>query len=58
MSREIYQMFKISDKYPTTIQSYAELIEHPVDKTDEYKKNVTKGSILYPYISAFINGMF
>ena len=53
MSREIYQMFKISDKYPTTIQSYAELIEHPVDKTDEYKKNVTKGSILYPYISAF-----
>jgi hypothetical protein len=46
-------MFKISGKYPTTIQSYAELIEHPVDKTDEYKKNVTKGSILYPYISAF-----
>ncbi len=53
MSREIYQMFKIGDKYPTTIRSYAELIEHPVDKTDEYKKSVTKGSILYPYISTF-----
>ncbi|WP_445773622.1 hypothetical protein [Shewanella sp.] len=53
MSREIYQMFTISDKYPTTIRSYAELIEHPVDKTDEYKKSVTKGSILYPYISTF-----
>lgn len=53
MSREIYQMFKIGDKYPTTIRSYAELIEHPVEKTDEYKKSVTKGSILYPYISAF-----
>ena len=46
-------MFKISDKYPTTIRSYAELIEHPVDKTEDYKKSVTKGSILYPYISAF-----
>ena len=53
MSREIYQMFKIGDKYPTTIRNYAELIEHPVEKTDEYKKSVTKGSILYPYISAF-----
>ena len=53
MSREIYQMFKIGDKYPNTIQSYAELIEHPVDKTEEYRKSVTKGSILYPYISTF-----
>ncbi|HIF9236990.1 hypothetical protein [Photobacterium damselae] len=53
MSLEIYQMFKSNDKYPTTIQSYAELIEHPIDKTDDYRKSVTKGSILYPYISAF-----
>lgn len=29
------------------------LQEHPIDKTDEYRKSVTKGSILYPYISAF-----
>ncbi|HDZ9391813.1 TPA: hypothetical protein RUZ63_003027 [Vibrio cholerae] len=53
MTHEIYQMLKISDKYPTTIRSYAELIEHPMDKSDEYKKSVTKGSILYPYISTF-----
>lgn len=53
ITREIYQLFKVGDKYPTTIRNYAELIEHPVDKTDEYKKSVTKGSILYPYISAF-----
>ncbi|WP_323977257.1 hypothetical protein [Aeromonas hydrophila] len=53
MSREIYQMFEMGDKYPTTIQSYAELIEHPINKTEEYKKSVTKGSILYPYISTF-----
>lgn len=53
MTREVYEMFRIQDKYPSTIRSYAELIEHPVDKTDEYRKSVTKGSILYPYISAF-----
>lgn len=53
MSLEIYQMFTINDKYPTTIRSYAELIEHPINKTEDYKKSVTKGSILYPYISAF-----
>ncbi|GIB74195.1 hypothetical protein FXE82_07530 [Vibrio cholerae] len=53
MTHEIYQMLKVSDKYPTTIRSYAELIEHPMDKSDEYKKSVTKGSILYPYISTF-----
>jgi len=53
MTSEVYQMHKINDKYPTTIRSYVELIEHPVDKTNDYKKSVTKGSILYPYISAF-----
>ena len=53
MTREVLQMFRIHNKYPTTIRSYAELIEHPVNKTDEYRKSVTKGSILYPYISAF-----
>ena len=53
MTHQVFQMFRLHDKYPTTISSYAELIEHPVDKTDGYMKSVTKGSILYPYISAF-----
>ena len=53
MSYEIYYMFKKHGKYPATISNYAELIEHPVDQTDEYRKKVTQGSILYPYISAF-----
>ncbi|WP_020586812.1 hypothetical protein [Desulfobacter curvatus] len=53
MTHQVFQMFRLHDKYPTTISSYAELIEHPIDKTDEYMKSVTKGSILYPYISAF-----
>lgn len=53
MSREIYQLFEVGYKYPVTIKSYAELIEHPIDNSDDYKISVTKGSILYPYISIF-----
>jgi hypothetical protein len=53
MTRDIYKMLKLHGMYPTTIQNYADLIEHPVDTTGEYRKSVTKGSILYPYISAF-----
>lgn len=53
MTSEIYRMFKVHGRYPTHLRSYAELIEHPVDNTDEYRKSVTKGSILYPYISIF-----
>ena len=53
ITQNIYQMLKLHDNYPTTIQTYAELIEHPVEKHEEYRKSVTKGSILYPYISAF-----
>ena len=53
IANNVYHMHQINDKYPTTIRSYVELIEHPIDKTDDYKKSVTESSILYPYISAF-----
>lgn len=53
MTRAIFQMFSINDVYPTTIRNYSELIEHPVNNTEGYRRSVTRGSILYPYISAF-----
>jgi len=37
--------------YPSTLHSYHELIEHPIERDDSYQKEVTAGSILYPYIS-------
>ncbi|MCO4322326.1 hypothetical protein [Aliidiomarina quisquiliarum] len=49
----IYQAFKKNDKYPSTLNSYSELIEHPVDNSSEYLKSVTKGSVLYPVISIY-----
>lgn len=37
--------------YPCTIRDYAELLDHPHRGDDEYRKEVTEGSILYPSIA-------
>lgn len=39
--------------YVCNIDEYDELIEHPLERTEEYRKEITAGSILFPYISAF-----
>lgn len=48
----IYNQFALNGIYPANIYNYSELIEHPIID-DEYRKSVTKGSILYPYLSIF-----
>lgn len=53
MVESTYIRFRQNQFYPSTIRSYAELIEHPLDDSEEYRKSITKGSILYPYLSAF-----
>ena len=37
--------------YPCTIRDYAELLDHPRRDDEEYRKEVTEGSILYPTIA-------
>lgn len=37
--------------YPCTLDDYEKLVEHPRDKTQQYKESVTQGSILYPYLA-------
>jgi len=37
--------------YPCTIRSYSELLDHPRSGDEEYRKEVTEGSILYPTIA-------
>jgi len=39
--------------YPCTLTSYSELLAHPKPGDDEYRKNVTNGSILYPIIAVW-----
>lgn len=39
--------------YPCTLGAYRELIEHPKRQDDEYRKEVTEGSILYPLMAVW-----
>jgi hypothetical protein len=42
----------ISDgRYPCSLNSYHELLNHPIKDSPKYLHKVTAGSILYPYIS-------
>lgn len=38
-------------RYPTTRTSYWDLVEHPAERTDEYRKSTTEGSVLYPLLA-------
>ncbi|MGH8251705.1 MAG: hypothetical protein ACREVI_13600 [Steroidobacteraceae bacterium] len=39
--------------YPCTVSRYSDLLEHPRKGDDDYRKNVTGASILYPMISLY-----
>ncbi|AXF84845.1 hypothetical protein DTO96_100555 [Ephemeroptericola cinctiostellae] len=43
--------FNTHGHYPCNIQEYYELIDYPELSTDEYRAEITQGSILYPTIS-------
>lgn len=43
--------FATNQKYFSNIQEYSKLIEHPLNINKEYREEVTKGSILLPYLS-------
>lgn len=41
--------------YPTTAAEYAELVGHPAESSDEYFRENTRGSVLYPLLVAWLN---
>jgi hypothetical protein len=43
--------FDAHSNYPCMLTYYKDLIEHPREKTEEYRKKVTASSILYPTIA-------
>lgn len=40
-------------QYPSTLDSYAEILKHPELREDEYREKVTQGSVLYPLIAVW-----
>ena len=42
---------KIHAQYPCNLQSYSELLDHPMKNNEDYRQRVTSGSILFPLIA-------
>ncbi len=53
MIKRVEFNYDVHSNYPCNINQYYQLIEHPLEQTEEYRKENTKGSILYPYIAFF-----
>jgi hypothetical protein len=43
--------------YPCVLREYRDLIAHPGERTDDYRKEVTPGSILIPLLAAFLSAL-
>jgi hypothetical protein len=51
MLRRASFAYQVHGPYPCILQSYSDLLSHPKPGDNEYRKNVTSGSILYPTIA-------
>jgi hypothetical protein len=43
--------FDVHGRYPVTSRSYWDLVDHPSERSDDYRQSVTEGSILYPMLA-------
>jgi hypothetical protein len=44
-------------RYPCVFTDYRDLIAHPRERTDDYRKEATAGSILIPLLAAFLSAL-
>jgi hypothetical protein len=44
-------------RYPTALRDYIDLIAHPKAQTDEYRQEVTPGSVLIPLLIAWLTAL-
>lgn len=43
--------FNVHGRYPVTSTSYWDLVDHPLERSEEYRQNSTEGSVLYPMLA-------
>lgn len=43
--------FNVHGRYPATSRSYWDLVDHPSERSEEYRQSSTEGSILYPMLA-------
>lgn len=53
MVRRASFAYQVHGHYPCILHSYSDLLSHPKPGDNDYRKNVTSGSILYPIIAVW-----
>lgn len=43
--------FNVHGRYPVTSRSYWDIVDHPSERSEEYRQSSTEGSILYPMLA-------
>lgn len=43
-------------RYPAALTDYSDILAHPRERTEEYQREVTSGSVLIPMLLAFVAG--
>ncbi len=51
LARHSMFAYKAHGRYPITSRSYWDLVDHPSDRSDDYRIAATEGSILYPMLA-------
>ncbi len=54
MTAQLDYTLKAHGRYPCTLTEYSDLLVHPKERSDEYRKEVTAGSILIPLLAAWL----
>ncbi|UXN71229.1 hypothetical protein N8A98_08645 [Devosia neptuniae] len=51
LARRSIFAFKVHGRYPIVSHSYWDVVAHPTERTEEHRKSLTEGSILYPMLA-------
>jgi hypothetical protein len=57
MVRRLRMTVNSHGRYPTALRDYTDLVAHPKTNTDEYRQEVTPGSVLIPLLLAWVTAL-
>ena len=57
MANRLHFTVRSHGRYPCVFTEYRDLVDHPRERTDEYRKEATSGSIIIPLLAAWLTAM-
>lgn len=57
MTERLVLTVQTHGKYPCVFTEYHQLVDHPRERTEEYRQEATAGSILIPLLAAFLSAL-